>query len=381
MRTKFKVESLKLKGNKRSFSSFFFFTLLTIHFSISASYAENIYSRAAVVMDSSTGTILYAKNPDLKCAPASTTKLMTAIIVIERADLLDVVTISNNVSRVSPHKAGFKAGDKVTVEELLHAALISSANDAAVALAETVSGSEKRFVALMNRKAAGIGAADTRFVNASGLPGEGQYTTAIDLSKIMAYALRYPKLKEIIGTRVTEISTATGKSILLKNTNKLLWSEEDLVGGKTGFTRKARHCFVCAAERRQDTVIVTVLGSPSRENLWKESAILITRGFDVLDNKVEPLIYLAKAGSPEIKGGKTVHKKKINTKQPKSKSGKSYSANKKVKSNKSHVAAKKTVKTNIHAKKTGKAKIQAKGKIVTKKYRIAKQDALRKNKG
>ena len=152
----------------------------------------------------------------------------------------------------------------------------------------------------MNRKAAAIGAHDTRFINANGLPGAGQYTTATDLSKIMGYALRYSKLREIIGTRVSEISTERGKAIFLRNTNKLLWSDDDLVGGKTGYTRKARHCFVCAAERRQDTVIVTLLGSPSREDLWKESASLITRGFYAIENNEEPVVYLAKADSMQL---------------------------------------------------------------------------------
>lgn len=378
MRTKFKVKSFNLKVNKRYFLFFFFFILLTIHFSVSASYADNINSRAAVVMDPATGKLLYAKNPDLRCAPASTTKLMTAIIAIERAELQDTVTISKNVSRVSPHKAGFKAGDRVTVEELLNAALISSANDAAVALAEAVSGSEERFVALMNRKAAAIGASNTRFINASGLPGQGQYTTASDLSKIMGYALQYPKLKEIIGTRVAEISTARGESIFLRNTNKLLWSEEDLVGGKTGFTRKARHCFVCAAERSQDAVIVTILGSPSREGMWRESAFLITRGFDVIQNKEQPLIYLAKSDNPVVTKGKATNKK---IKGKKSKSKQSHIAKKKSKSKASHLASKNTEKAKIHAKKHKKGKIVAKGKNVKKKYRVAKKDAAGKNKG
>jgi serine-type D-Ala-D-Ala carboxypeptidase (penicillin-binding protein 5/6) len=378
MRTNFKVKSFKLKVNKSYFLLFLFFILLTIHFPLSNSYADNINSRAAVVMDPSTGKLLYAKNPDLRCAPASTTKLMTAIVAIERAELQATVTISKNVSRVSPHKAGFKAGDRVTVEELLNAALISSANDAAVALAEAVSGSEQRFVALMNRKATAIGASNTRFINASGLPGQGQYTTASDLSKIMGYALQYPKLKEIIGTRVAEISTARGKSIFLRNTNKLLWSEEDLVGGKTGFTRKARHCFVCAAERSQDAVIVTILGSPSREGMWKESAFLITRGFDVIQNKAQPLIYLAKSDNPAVTKGKATNKK---IKGKKSKSKQSHIAKKKSKSKTSHLAAKKTGKAKLHAKKHKKGKIVAKGKSVKKKYRVAKKDAAGKNKG
>ena len=383
MKKELRIERLKVRVNKWCYS--LILLLFTIHFSLSTSFADDINSRAAVVMNASTGAILYAKNPDLRCPPASTTKLMTAIVAIEHAGIHDIVTISRNASRTPPHKVGFKEGDKVTVEELLNAALISSANDAAVALAEEVSGSESRFVQLMNAKAAAIGAYDTRFINANGLPGAGQYTTATDLSKIMGYALRYSKLREIIGTRVSEISTERGKAIFLKNTNKLLWSEDDLVGGKTGYTRKARHCFVCAAERRQDTVIVTVLGSPSREDLWRESASLITRGFYAIENGAEPFIYLAKTDSMQWEDKRSLHKKKTKTKSKKylakkSKKQKKYLAKKSVK--KKHLAKKSVKKkTSLTAKKKGKKTLHAKRPAGKKKCRVAKKDALERNKG
>ena len=135
----------------------------------------------------------------------------------------------------------------------------------------------------------------------------------------MRYALRYPKLKEIMGTRVTEVSTENGNAVFLKNTNRLLWSDEDLVGGKTGYTRKARHCFVCASERDNGTVIVTLLGSPSRDGLWKESETLIGKGFQIMANKEEPVIYFTKADYDPLKTKKTSYKKnpKINNQKSK----------------------------------------------------------------
>lgn len=338
------------------------------------SFADNINSRAAVVMDASTGKILYAKNPDLRCPPASTTKLMTAIVVIENSALNDITTISKNASRVSPHKAGFRGGDRIMIEKLLYAALLGSANDAAVVLAEAVAGSESRFVELMNQKALAIGATDTKFINASGLPGSGQYTTASDLSKILIYALRYPKLKEIIGTRVAEISTRSGDSIFLKNTNRLLWSDEDLVGGKTGYTRKARHCFVCAAERENDTVIVALLGSPSRADLWSESETLIDRGFEVIGNREKPTVYLTKAVYNEPETKKPAYKKssKIKKKHAKSKTDRKLIAKKAVKNK----------KTKVLAKKKGKTKTLAKNKSNKKKnYRVAERNRVDGNKG
>lgn len=332
------------------------------------SWADTFHSRAAVVMDAVTGKLLYAKNPDLRLPPASTTKLMTAILAVENLDMAEVVTVSKDASQVSPHKAGFKEGERVTVEELLYAALLGSANDAAVVLAEAVTGSEERFVELMNSKALLIGAHDTHFVNSSGLPGPGQYITASDLSRIMQYALHYPKLKQIINTRVAEISTEKGRSIFLRNTNRLLWSEQGLIGGKTGYTRTARHCFVCAAERENDMVVVSLLGSPSRSDLWRESGHLIGRGFDILSNGEDPVIYLAKAD--DVPSLKDLTKKK----------GKRIKKAKRTKKGHALVADKSGKKKTVLAKKN-KKKVLAKHKGKKKKYRVAKKGSIEKNKG
>ncbi|GAB4483069.1 MAG: hypothetical protein OHK006_03040 [Thermodesulfovibrionales bacterium] len=261
----------------------------------SAVSAEEIASKAAVVMDAGSGRVLYAKNPELQLMPASTTKLMTALVVVEKKDLRDVTTVSSRAAGVAPTRSGLRAGDRVTIETLLYAALMKSANDAAVALAEAVAGSEEEFVVMMNRKAAAIGANDTRFVNPHGLPGSGQHTTAYDLAKIMRQAIRHQVLKEILGTKITEVSTQNGKTVFLKNTNKLLWSDEEVLGGKTGFTYQARHCFVCAGERDSETLIVALLGAPSRDTLWRETEQLLGFGSKVMANVEEPVVYLTRA--------------------------------------------------------------------------------------
>jgi D-alanyl-D-alanine carboxypeptidase (penicillin-binding protein 5/6) len=263
--------------------------------------AEEIQSRAAVVMDAITGKVLYAKNPDRCLMPASTTKLMTALVVLEHARLNDVVTVSRRAANTVPTKIGLKEGDKVMVETLLYATLMRSANDAAVALAEAVAGTEEEFVKRMNKKAVAIGADNTRFINANGLPGRGQQITAYDLSKIMREAIQHPVLKEILNTRVTEVSTQTGKTIFIKNTNMLLWSDKDIVGGKTGYTREAKHCFVCAGERASETIIVALLGAPRRDVLWKESEDLMAFGLKVMNHVEEPVVYLTKSDFDDIK--------------------------------------------------------------------------------
>ncbi len=243
-----------------------------------------IRSRSAIVVEALTGKVLYAKEPHCRLPPASTAKLMTTIVAMDKLDPSGILMVSKNAARVPRWKV-FKKGDRLTVEQLLYAALIKSANDAAVVLAEAVAGSEKDFVNLMNQKAISIGAENTNFINSTGLPGPGQYTTVLDLSAIMRYALGYPKLREIIGTPVAELSTAKGKSVFLKNTDKLLWSDRNLIGGKTGYTFEAGHCFVCAAEREKETIIVALLGSPSRGHLWKETEALIDKGFQIIANQ------------------------------------------------------------------------------------------------
>ncbi len=361
-------------GNrKREEKHYRVFVLLCVLFHLccmlsTVSRAETVRSRAAVVMDASSGKVLYAKNPDLRCPPASTTKLMTAILAVEHMKPESVVTVSKRAATVSPHKAGLREGDRVTVEELLYAALLGSANDAAVALAEAVAGSEERFVELMNGKAAAIGARDTRFINPHGLPGPGQYISASDLSRIMQYALRSPLLRQIISTRATEIETEGGRAIPLRNTNRLLWTDGDVIGGKTGYTRTARHCFVCAAERSDDAVIVALLGSPSRNNLWRESDRLLDRGFTVLQGGAEPVVYLAKAGGAAAAGFMAKKRKTRVEKSSRTKKTCVLTADRAGGSAKLACARKKGATYEKHRDKT-------------KRYRVARKGISEKNKG
>ena len=313
------ISGLRITSNgillKRS-AIFCFFLLIAVSLSlVTLVSAAQIKAKAAVVMDAETGRVLYAKNPDHCLLPASTTKLMTALVVLEHSGLKDVVTISRRAARTAPMKSGLKEGDRVTIETLLYAALMKSANDAAVALAEAVGGSEEEFVKMMNRKAVEIGANNTRFINANGLPGVGQYITAYDLSKIMREAIRFPVLREILNTRVAEVSTQSGKTIFMKNTNRLLWSDEDIVGGKTGYTRQARHCFVCVGERGNDTLIIALLGTPSRALLWKESEELMAFGLKVMNHEEEPVVYLTDHDSGAGKMTKASYTKKTRKKR------------------------------------------------------------------
>ncbi|MBI5640960.1 MAG: D-alanyl-D-alanine carboxypeptidase, partial [Nitrospirae bacterium] len=263
---------------------------------------------------------------------------------------------SRKASLAAPTKVGFREGDRVTIETLLYAALMKSANDASVALAEAVAGSEDDFVRLMNRTAIAIGAMDTKFINANGLPGKGQHITAYDLAKIMRQAIKHPVLKEIIGTRITEVSAESGRPIFIKNTNKLLWSDEEVLGGKTGYTRQAKHCFVCAGEKDNETMIVALLGASSRDLLWKETEDLMAFGSKVMNSTEEPVVYLTKADRDIPAASTLVHQKGKGIKGQrvaKKKSGKYRAV---LAENKLQQPSKTDRKHKIAARKKGKGK-------------------------
>lgn len=275
----------------------FFYTLVALlllletqpAFSFSA---KAIPAKACIVMDDN-DSVLYAKNPSAKLPPASTVKLMTAMVALDRLDPATKVCVSSNAARIRSVKPKLFANDELTVEDLLHLALMKSINSAAVALAEQAAGSEDDFVELMNQKANEIGACDTHFVTASGLPKGKQYTTARDLTIILKKALTYPLIKEILGKKEWLIKTAAGKELYLGNTDYLLWSTSNMVGGKTGFTNSARHCFVGAMDTEKGLIFTAVLGSPSRNRLWKSTLMLAEYGinpqmFTAIEEPSEP---------------------------------------------------------------------------------------------
>lgn len=306
MKRQLKAVNYKLKAKyvKKLFFVLFF-SLLTLNSSFfTVVYADDVSARSALIMDASDGRVLFAKNPDLKQPAASTIKIMTAIVVSENANLDSVTTITSKAANQQPSKINLKKGDRIKIRELLYATLMESANDAATALAEAVAGSELKFVELMNRKALNIGATNTKYINANGLPGKGQYSTVSDLAKIMQYAIKIPVIKEILTTKVREISTEGGRTIFVRNTNRLLWADDDFQGGKTGFTRTARHCFVGASNKENKEIIISVLGAPSRPVLWSQSAMLFGRGSRISNMHEEPLIYIT-SRDPDIKKNKS----------------------------------------------------------------------------
>ena len=206
---------------------------------------EVIYVTAysAVLMNSGNKEVLYSKNPYVKLAPASTTKIMTALVVINKSSLDKKVTITKSATWMPPSRVNIKQGEVYTTEDLLKAALLNSGNDAAAALAISVAGSEEEFANMMNEMAKKLGCRNTNFRTSNGLPAKNQYTTAYDLALIMREVMKNEKLSEILETKQAEISELnTGRKIKLKNHNKSLWKEASYtILGKT------YHFAVCAS--------------------------------------------------------------------------------------------------------------------------------------
>ena len=234
-------------------------------------------AKSVVLLDHSTRRIVYAKTPHLKRAPASTAKILTSLVALEQIDLNRVVTIPAFVEKMQPSKIYVKAGEQYRVKDLIRAALITSANDAAEALSFIAGGgSRARFSALMNRKARSLGCTRSHFVNASGLPAKNQYSTAYDMALIMREAQRYPFLVETLGTRAIQIQSIHGRKIYLKNHNKLLLQGHREIVGKTGWTRNAKHCFVGQISFKGRKVFISLLGS---HRLWKDLKTLLDYQF------------------------------------------------------------------------------------------------------
>lgn len=272
---------------------FFFHLSLAIGGSFeNIDYYENINSIAGVAIDGTTGRILYAKNPHIKIPPASTVKLLTAMIVLDRLPLSQKVRISKTAEETPFSNPHLYEGETYTVEDLLYLLLLKSSNQAAVALAEAVSGSEEKFSELMNQKARMIGLKDSHFVTASGLPGGNQYTTAYELALLLYEALKYPHIKEIINTPVKIITSQEGRTLVIRNTNRLLFDEDSrytVLGGKTGYTRLSKHCLVNVSRVKDRLVITSILGAPNRESLWEDTKKLIRFSELVLEGKVSPV--------------------------------------------------------------------------------------------
>ncbi len=241
--------------------------------------APAITALAAILEDPATGDVLYEKNADQPLPMASTTKIMTALVTLENASLEETATISDHASAVGEASAWLEKGEVLSVEQLLFALMVQSGNDAAVALAEHVAGSEDAFVEMMNAKAGEMGLQHTSFGNPHGLDEEGHYTSARDLAAMATHAMNIPEFREIVATRTYQIPRPGHPSPrVMENHNKLLKLYPDATGIKTGYTLGAGKCLAASAQKDGRELVSVILNGD--ESYWSQTISLLDYGFN-----------------------------------------------------------------------------------------------------
>jgi D-alanyl-D-alanine carboxypeptidase len=253
-----------------------------------------VTARAAIVMDATTGEVIWEDNGSVPLPPASTTKLMTAIVAIESGQLDASFEVSPFAARTAPSSINLRAGQHMLLRNLLYALLLKSANDAATVIAEGVAGSEAAFAGRMTARAEQLGARTAHFRNAHGLSAPGHVASARDLAVIMRHALQLSLMREILGTRQVRVPVEAKRTfwVSLSSHNRLLSGHTYPVIGKTGYTRAAGRCFVGAARSGGREIVIALLGS---RDLWGDAKRLLAFGFGAGD---EPTPVLLTSATP-----------------------------------------------------------------------------------
>ncbi|WP_461207258.1 serine hydrolase [Clostridium sp. DL1XJH146] len=275
--------------------TFFMTILLVLTTSVLPAYAENDYKLSEisadgiVLMDANTGQILYSKNPDAQYPPASTTKIMTALLALENCDLDEIVKVGDEPPYADGSKIYINEGEKIPLKDLLYSLLLVSANDSAEAIAEHISGSVEDFAILMNKRAKELGCTNTNFVNPHGLYDDNHRTTAHDLALILRELYSHPEFSEIATTSMYYIEPTNKQEEQrpLWNGNRLIQQSspyyyEWCQGGKTGYTVQSKHSYVATA-KKDSVSLVAVLLHDEQKTFWTDSKNLFNYGFDTFE--------------------------------------------------------------------------------------------------
>jgi len=278
--------------NRKYFSCFLGFII--VFTSINFAFAEpslDIKGKSAILMDFSTGDILYENNSDEKLPPASITKIMVLLIAMESIEkgvikLTDEVVVTSNAAGMGGSQVYLEEGEIQTVESLLKAICLRSANDASVALAEHISGSEEIFAKRMNERATQLGMKNTNFKNVTGLPSEDHYTTAHDIALMSRELLKHPKIHGWLTLWMAEIKVGKNKDVVqgLVNTNRLVKEYEGANGVKTGFTNEAGFCLSGSAKRGNLQLISVIMGCETSKLRFEETKRMLDYGFATYDS-------------------------------------------------------------------------------------------------
>ena len=236
----------------------------------------NVTATAAIVIEASTGHVLYERNPDKIMFPASTTKMMTLITALEGNQLDEIVTVGPSAYNAEGSTLWLDVGEKIPLGDLLYGMMLISGNDGAIAIAEHCGGSVPDFAARMTQRAHDLGAVNTNFINANGLPDPNHYTTARDLAIMAKHGFSLPHFEEIVSTKEVSFGWIHDDTKLLRNENQMLWLYRGANGVKTGYTDAAGRCLVTAAKQNGVQLIAVVLDSLY---IWNDSIFLLDYGF------------------------------------------------------------------------------------------------------
>jgi D-alanyl-D-alanine carboxypeptidase (penicillin-binding protein 5/6) len=259
--------------------------LATLLAAAAASAAElRLTARAALIMDAATGAVIWEHNANDPMPPASTTKVMTAIVALESGRIEDSFRVSSYAAATAPSKINLRPGQRMRLRSLLYALLLNSANDAATVIAEGLAGSEAAFADRMNARAEELGAKTVRFKNAHGLTAPGHEASAKDLAVLFRHGLKLPAFRDMLSTARIRVSLEAPRTqwVALKSHNRLLTGGRYPVIGKTGYTRLARRCFVGAARSGDTEVIIALLGAT---DLWGDARRLVAYGLSLGDER------------------------------------------------------------------------------------------------
>lgn len=263
---------------------FLFFIVPYVVYAEDLNLAEN--AKSAILIEASTGEIIYSKNANEKLAPASMTKMMSLIIImenIEKGNLKwnDVVIVSKNAASMGGSQIFLEANEAMSVEDLIKGICVASGNDATVALAEKIAGTEGAFVKLMNQKAKALGLKNTNFKNATGLDAEGHYSSAYDMAMIAKELVRHEKILEFSSIYEDYLRKGSNNSFWLVNTNKLVKFYSYIDGLKTGFTSDAGYCLTATGKKRNMRLISVVMGEETSEKRSADTLAMLDYGFNM----------------------------------------------------------------------------------------------------
>jgi len=275
--------------------------LLLVPFSLSA--REGVTAPSYLLVEKDTFQVISGRDYDRKHAPASTTKVLTTIVALEKLQGNEAIVPDKAVLKIPASKLNLVPGKQYQAADLIKGTMIESANDAAYTIGSYIGGTEESFAQMMNEKARSIGAYDSNFKNASGLFVEGQHTTCWDLALMFKYALESDNFRDIIATKYFLFNDSK-RSVRYKNHNRLLFCFEPTIGGKTGFTRASKHCYVGAFEKDGRVYILSLLGS---RDLWGDAVKILQDLYSNLPSDKE--LRLAKSNSLTLTSYKQTTKK------------------------------------------------------------------------